>query len=89
MLSAVTEGLKSYCDKVCSRCNINQMLILRTSKDFLDNFNVRTFSKISSIETFDFSTLYTTIPHETLKTLLKEVIHNAFTLNLAGNVVRL
>ena len=59
------------------------------SKDFLDNFNARTFSKISSIETFDFSTLYTTIPNETLKTRLKEVIHNAFTLNLAGNVVRL
>ena len=36
------------------------------------------FSQVSSIKTFDFSTLYTTLPHDKLKTRLKETIHKAF-----------
>jgi hypothetical protein len=36
------------------------------------------FSQVSSIKTFDFSTLYTTLPHDKLKTGLKETIHKAF-----------
>jgi hypothetical protein len=38
----------------------------------------RSFSQVSSIKTFDFSTLYTTLPHDKLKTRLKETIHKAF-----------
>ena len=33
ILSTVKQGLQSYRDKVYSRSNINQMLILKTSKD--------------------------------------------------------
>jgi hypothetical protein len=36
------------------------------------------FSQVSSIKTFDFSTLYTTLPHDKLKTRLKEIIHKPF-----------
>jgi hypothetical protein len=38
----------------------------------------RSFSQVSSIKTFDFATLYTTLPHDKLKTHLKETIHKAF-----------
>jgi hypothetical protein len=38
----------------------------------------RFFSQVSSIKTLDFSTLYTTLPHDKLKTRLKETIHKAF-----------
>ena len=38
----------------------------------------RSFSQVSSIKTFDFSTLYTTLPNDKLKTRLKETIHKAF-----------
>jgi hypothetical protein len=44
----------------------------------LDNLKSRSFSQVSSIKTFDFSTLYTTLPHDKLKTRLKETIHKAF-----------
>jgi hypothetical protein len=50
----------------------------KNSKDLLDNLKSRSFSQISSIKTFDFSTLYTTLPHDKLKTCLKETIHKAF-----------
>ena len=46
------------------------MWILKNSKDLLYNINSGSFSKISSIETFDFSTLYTTIPHKKLKEII-------------------
>jgi hypothetical protein len=53
------------------------MWILKNSKDLLDNLKSRSFSQVFSIKTFDFSTLYTTLPHDKLKTRLKETIHKA------------
>jgi hypothetical protein len=50
--------------------------ILKNFKYLLGNLNSRTFSTISSIQTFDFSALYTAIPRE--QNMLKETIHNAF-----------
>ena len=44
----------------------------------MDNLKSRSFSQVSSITTFDFSTLYITLPHDKLKTRLKETIHKAF-----------
>jgi regulation of enolase protein 1 (concanavalin A-like superfamily) len=58
--------------------NINDMWILKNSKDLLDNLKSRSFSQVSSIKTSDFSTLYTTLQHDKLKTRLKETIHKAF-----------
>jgi hypothetical protein len=54
------------------------MWILKNSKDLLDNLKSRSFSQVSSIKTFDLLTLHTTIPHDKLKTRLKETIHKAF-----------
>ena len=54
------------------------MWILKNSKDLLDNLKSRSFSQVTSIKTFDFSTLFTTLPHDKLKTRLKETIHKAF-----------
>ena len=58
------------------------MWILKNSKDLLDN--LKSFTQVSSIRTFDFSTLCTTLPHDKLKTRLKETIHKAFKQNSKG-----
>ena len=50
----------------------------KTLKDLLDNLKSRYFSQVSSIKTLDLSTLYTTLPHDKLKSHLKETIHKAF-----------
>jgi len=71
-LSAVNEYLQSY---VYSRSYISQMWILKTSKDLSDNVYSRTFSEISSIQTFDFSTLYHIIPHEKLNPVKRQFSH--------------
>ena len=67
ILSAAKEGQQKYCETVYSRSGVNHMWILKNFKDFLDNLISRSFSRVSSINTFDFLTLYTTIPHDKLK----------------------
>ena len=78
ILSEVKEGQHKYCETVYSRSGMNHMLILKNSKDLLDNLKSRSFSHVSSINIFHFSTLYSTLPHDKLKTGLKETIHKAF-----------
>ena len=54
------------------------MWILKNAKHLLDNLKSRSFSQVSPIKIFDFSTLYNTLPHDKLKTRLKETIHKVF-----------
>ena len=78
ILTAVKTGLQKYCDISYSMSGINQMWILKNSKDLMDILRSRSFSCCKSIKTFDFSTLYTTIPHTQLKTRLKDLIRRSF-----------
>ena len=63
ILSAVQTEIQSYCDTSYSRGGVNQMCILKNSKDLLEYIQSRSLSSCNSNKTFDFSTLYTTIPH--------------------------
>jgi hypothetical protein len=60
-------GLQRYCDTSYSWRGVNQMTILEDSKDLLEYVQFRPLHFYNSIETFDFSTLYPTIPHSKLK----------------------
>ena len=66
-----------YCDKVYETSGVNQMWILKNSKELLLAFQTNK-SRYSSIRTFDFSTLYTTIPHDKLKARLSLLVKQAF-----------
>ena len=46
------------------------MWILKNSKQLLDSIQTNSITSINSIKTFDFPTLYTTIPHDKLKSRL-------------------
>jgi hypothetical protein len=74
ILSTVKTGLQSNCDTSYSRGGVNQMWILKNSKDLLEYIQSRFLSSCNSIKTFDFSTLYTTIPHSKLKDKLRELV---------------
>ena len=53
------EEQQKYCETVYSRSGINNMWILKNSKDLLDNLKSRSFSQVSSIKTFDsFNSVY-------------------------------
>ena len=79
ILSVVKTGLQSYCDTSYSRGGVNQMWILKNSKDLLEYTQSMFLSSCNSIETFDFSTLYTTIPHSKLRNKLRELVQLCIT----------
>ena len=78
ILTAVKEGLQKYCDTAYARGGVNQMWILKNSKELLENLKAQSLHSVNSIKSFDFSTLYTTIPHDKLKSKLKEIINQCF-----------
>jgi len=51
-----------------------QTWILKDSKPLVESLSSESLSVISFIKTFDFSTLYITIPHPKLKSRLKDLV---------------
>ena len=84
LLTHIKQGLQKYCETAYSRSGVNQMWILKNSKELLDHLKSPNFNLITNIKSFDFSTLYTTIPHQKLKTRLATIIRNSF-LHKNGN----
>ena len=76
ILTAVKEGLQMYCDTAYSRSGVNQMWILKNSKELLENLKAQPLHSINSTKILEF--LYTTIPHDKLKSKLKEIINQCF-----------
>ena len=71
-------GLQKYCETAYSRSGINQMWIIKNSKELLEHLKSPTFNHVTSMKSFDFSTRYTTIPHQKLKDRFTSIIRNAF-----------
>ena len=78
LLTHIKQGLQEYCETSYSRSGVNQMWILKNSKELLEHLQSPNFNHITSIKSFDFSTLYTTIPHQKLKSRLATIIRNSF-----------
>ena len=78
LLTHIKQGLQKYCETAYSRSGVNQMLILKNSKLVLDHLKCPNFNVITNIKSFDFSTLYTTIPHQKLISRLAAIIRNSF-----------
>ena len=78
ILTVIKDGLQKYCSTAYSRSGINQMWILKNSKSLLEDLKSKSLHKVTSIATYDFSTLYTTIPHRTLKARLADLIKQSF-----------
>ena len=78
LLTHIKQGVQRYCATAYSRCGENQMWILKNSKELLENLISPNFNHITSTKSFDFSTLYTTIPHDKLKSRLADIIRNSF-----------
>ena len=57
---------------------MNQMWILKNSKELLEHLKSPNVDHITSITSDDFSTLYTTIPRDKLKSRLASIIRNSF-----------
>ena len=52
ILTTIKDGLQKYCDIVYSRSGINQMWILKNSKQLLNNLHSNSITSVNSIKTF-------------------------------------
>ena len=62
-----------YCEKVYERYGKNLFWSIKNSGEILDKLNARDFNA-----TYDFSTLYTTLPHNSIKDKLIDLIERTF-----------
>ena len=78
LITHIKPGLQKYCETAYFRSGVNQMWILKNSKVLLEHLKSSTFNHITSIKSFDFSTPYTTIHHDKMKSRLAGCIRNSF-----------
>ena len=70
---------KQYCSGIYKNTGVNCFWIINNSMEVLDRLrNINRTSRAKSFDSFDFSTLYTIIPHEALKTNIQNLIREAF-----------
>ena len=65
-LTAVKKHVIKYCEKVYERSGKNLFWSIKNSGEILDKLKARDFNA-TSLSTYNFSTLYTTLPHNLIK----------------------
>ena len=78
VLSTIKDGLVRYCNTKTSHNGVNNMWILKNSTSLLSSLDQLDVRTATSVQTFHFSTLYTSIPHDLLKSRISNLVHNAF-----------
>ena len=78
ILTVIKTGLEKYCSIKTSHTGVNNTWILKNSTNLLSSLGHLGVHRATSIQTFDFSTLYTSIPHDLLKSRMNTIINNAF-----------
>ena len=78
VLSTIKDGMVRYCNTKTSYSSVNNMWILKTSTSLLSSLDQLDVRTAASVQTFDFSTLYTSFPHDLLKSRISILVHNAF-----------
>ena len=78
LLTVIKTGLEKYCSIKSSHTGVNNMWILKNSTNLLSSLSHLRVHRATSIQTFDFSTLYTSIQHDLLKSRMNSIINNAF-----------
>ena len=72
-LTAVKNHVIRYCEKVYERSSKNLFWSIKNSGEVLNKLKSRGFHA-TSLSTYDFSTLYTTLPHNLIKEKLINLI---------------
>ncbi|MCG8117959.1 MAG: hypothetical protein N0E45_21745 [Candidatus Thiodiazotropha endolucinida] len=76
-LTAIKEHVIRYCETVYERSGRNLFWSIKNSGEVLNKLKLRDF-RASSLSTYDFSTLYTTLPHNLIKEKLINLIESTF-----------
>ena len=78
VLSTIKNGLVRYCNTKTSCNGVNNMWILKNSTSLLSSLDQLDVRTATPVQTFHFSALYASIPHNLLKSRISNLVHNAF-----------
>ena len=76
-LTSIKNHVIKYCEKVYERSGKNLFWSIKNSCEVLNKLKSRGF-RASRLSAFDFSTLYTTLPHNLIKVKLEDLIERTF-----------
>ena len=76
-LTAIKNHLIKYCGKTNEREGVIYFWAIKNSTEILNKLKIKGF-QASTIYTYDFSTLYTTLPHNLIRNQLVDLIENTF-----------
>ena len=76
-LTVVIKHVIKYCETVYKRSDKDLFWSIKNSGEFLHKLKARDF-KATSLSTYDFSTLYTTLPHNLIKVKRIDLIERIF-----------
>lgn len=76
-LTKIKEHVERYCNKVYENSGKNLFWSIKNSSEILNKLQSKR-NLASSISTYDFSTLYTTLPHNLIKDKLTKLIEKTF-----------
>ena len=78
-LKLITTHYKQYCNSIFCRTGVNCFWIIDNSQQVLSALSkINYFSTAKCFDSYDFTTLYTSIPHAALKEALKTLIQEAY-----------
>ena len=89
ILTTVKDGLKKYSDVIYSHSGINQMWILKNSKELLDNLQSHSLTSPPIVYKHMIFRPFTLLFHIPHSTRLSELIKNAFKYNNGKKVLRI
>ena len=78
VLTTVKDGLIRYNNTKTSHNGVNSMWIVKNSTNLLSSLDQLDVRTATTVQTYDFSTLYTSIPHNLFKFRITALIHNSF-----------
>lgn len=86
-LNTLNKSIKNYCNSTYNITRINSNWIIDNNKPILDKLNeINKKDTAKSIETYDFTTLYTTLDHTTLLNSLDTLINKHINTNYAYKI---
>lgn len=78
-LSMIINHFKQYCGGIYTKTGVNCFWVIDNSQQVLNTLdNINYFSSAKHSDSYDFSTLYTSIPNDHLKNALKYLIQEAY-----------
>ena len=75
-LQLILKHYKEYCKGIERRTGVNCFWVINNSTEVTNTLDKLRHAR--ALDSFDFSTLYTNIPHSQLKTRMEELIRNAY-----------